>query len=180
MAYVMILSPTSYTHTNMGCLSYSWHYHVVFSPCLYNIMEECTFMYNTVTSDHCPLLIGLKLIRYLLWHKSCRKINQDLSWIFGTEIDRSMVGWWQSSWDVATDPVRLGCYQNTCLDNEHPDAIDGLLQVLIEWMLRAGKAVFGADADAGGSGGGTGCIQCCERFLFAVRGSVVICVMAFR
>ena len=58
MADVRALPPTSFTHVNQGCLSHSWLDHVVVSPCLDAVKEECTILYDSVSSDHFPLLVG--------------------------------------------------------------------------------------------------------------------------
>ena len=50
------LPQTSFTHVNQGCHLRMWLDHVMLSPCLYNVMEECAILYDSVSSDHFSLL----------------------------------------------------------------------------------------------------------------------------
>lgn len=55
---------------------------VVLSPCLYSVMEDCTIFYNSVASDHFPLLAGLKINGLPPWHRSGRLMKRKTSRIF--------------------------------------------------------------------------------------------------
>lgn len=35
----------------------SWLDHIVVSPCLFSVIEECNILYDSVASDHFPLLV---------------------------------------------------------------------------------------------------------------------------
>ena len=54
LADVRALSLTSFTHINQGCLLRMWLDHMMLLPCLYNVMEECSLLYDSVSSDHFP------------------------------------------------------------------------------------------------------------------------------
>jgi len=60
IADVRALPPTGFTHVSQGCLSRTWLDHVVLSPCLNNVMDECSILYNSVSSDHFPFFFWLK------------------------------------------------------------------------------------------------------------------------
>lgn len=71
-------------------------------------------------------------------------MSQGLSELFTMKgKERNMVGWRQDYSDIATDPVRVCCFQNSCQDNGHHDAIDSLHRSLAECMRRPGEMVFG-------------------------------------
>ena len=145
MADTSTLPPTSFTHVNHGCLSRAWLDHVVLSPCLYNVMDECTILYDSVSSDHFPLLVGIN-INGLPALAQARQANVSrIKWDFDDKRKREEYGRVVTELlrGIAMDPVRLCCFQNTCLDGGHRDSIDRLHQSLIGCMVRAGETVFG-------------------------------------
>lgn len=115
MADVMALPPTSYTDVNMECCSPSWPDHIVLSPYLYNIKEECTIIYNTAPLDKFPLLLGLNN-NELLPLAQVRQANK--SRINGTLVITGKEGSMGSD-RVDIIPLRLCCHQNACLESGH-------------------------------------------------------------
>ncbi|KAG0716019.1 hypothetical protein GWK47_010600 [Chionoecetes opilio] len=145
MADVRALPPTSFTHVNQGCLSRTWLDHVLLSPCLFDVMDECSILYNSVSSDHFPLLVDFKVNGL----PALTQVRQDnaarIKWDFRDKRKREEYGRVVTELlsGIAIDPVRVCCFQNACLDRGHHDDINAFHEALIECVVRAGQTVFG-------------------------------------
>ncbi|KAG0718574.1 hypothetical protein GWK47_052183 [Chionoecetes opilio] len=144
MADVRALPPTSFTHVNQGCLSRTWLGHVLLSTCLFDVMDECSILYNSVSSDHFPLLVDFKVNGL----PALTQVRQDnaarIKWDFRDKRKREEYGRVVTELlsGIAIDPVRVCCFQNACLDRGHHDDINASHEALIECMVRAGQTVW--------------------------------------
>ncbi|KAG0722961.1 hypothetical protein GWK47_043523 [Chionoecetes opilio] len=108
-------------------------------------MDECSILYNSVSSDHFPLLVDLKVNGI----PALTQVRQDnaarIKWDFGGRRKREKYARVVTELlsGIAIDPVRVCCFQNTCLDRGHHDDINVFHEALIECMVRAGYTVFG-------------------------------------
>ena len=128
-----VLPPTSFTHVNHGCLSYTWQDHVVSSPCLYNVMEECAILYHSVSLDHFSLLVELKIDRLpALTHvrqDNVSKFKWDF-WDIGKREEYCRVVT-KLLRGIAIDPVRVCCFWDVCWDTQQDKR--GLSKVESRW-----------------------------------------------
>ena len=145
IADVRALPPSTFTHVNHGCLSRTWLDHVVLSPCLYSVMDECTILYNSVTSDHFPLLVGLKVTGLPALAHVRQACESRVKWNFEDAAKREEYGRVVTELlrGVDIDPVRVCCFQHNCQNGTHHGEIDRLHSAVVECMMLAGKTVFG-------------------------------------
>ncbi len=145
IADVRVLPPSSYTHVNQGCLSCTWLDHVLLSPCLNEVMEECNILYNSVSSDHFPLIVGLKIAGLPMLTQASQATVASIRWDFQDLQKREEYGQVVTELlsSITMDPVRVCCFKDACLDSEHHKEVNALHEALIDCMVHAGQMVFG-------------------------------------
>ena len=146
VADVTVMPPETFTHVNAGCLSQSWLDHVVLSPGLHNAMTNCEVLYNSVSSDHFPLLVELNLSNTPLLRPFRHNHPSNIKWNFHDVRKREEYGQllMQKLRAASLDPARVCSCRERCSDPMHLEYITSIHRSLCQSMLEADEVVFGS------------------------------------